>query len=447
MADASTIDENKGSQGELNTLDYVFFVIPDINGIPRGQIIPHEFVKEKMENGLYLPFGALFMGPYSEHAEDMDMFLTEKNGTWTADPSTLQVTPWSDHKSRTTGMVLCDLTGEGVAEGADTRQMVKRLLDKLWNDHSLILKSAFEFEFNVFKMDDGTPLGSNHERYLDLRSVQPEMDVLLELHQELQQAGIHITAMAPELGAGQWELNVEPSEGLTSADLAFHVRNAVKVFFRRRRFEATFMTVPQLGPFNNLHFNHSLWTADGQNVMKDDVKDNAISELALRWNAGLLRHARALTALCCPTVNCYRSLEFSDDYSSRADWSVENRDTMTRFKVAKGNVFLESRLGTGPVSSYLLIAAHLVAGMSGLEQEVTSPPPRDPTAQLLPASLDEALHALEKDDVMKEGLGQRFVSNYVTAKRYCEVKPYAELACDSDEEKLQYERRKFITSF
>ncbi|KAK7108153.1 lengsin-like [Littorina saxatilis] len=450
MAKALTLDEKKGAKGELDNLDYVYFAIPDINGIPRGQVIPRKFVKKKTEKGLDLSFATLYMGPNSEYVPDMDIYKNLKNGTWMADPSTLQVTPWSDHNSRTTGMVLCELTGEGVDEDADTRQLVKRLLDKLRDDFGLILKSAFEFEFSVYKMDDGTPLGSKHDQYLDLRSVQPDMDLLLELHEEMQQAGIDLTALASEMGAGQWEVNVEPSDGLAAADLAFHIKNAIKVFFRRRGYEATFMAVPQMGVctiLNMLHFNHSLWTPDGNNAMKDDVKDNAVSELALRWNAGLLRHGAAMKALCCPTVNCYRTYVYSDTCSARADWSVECRDTMIRCKVTNGNVYLESRLGSGPASPYLLMAAHLVAGMSGLQQEVTSPPPKDAEhAQVLPPSLDEALHALEKDDVMEEGLGKTFVSNYVTVKRHYEVIPYAKLSHESDAEKLEFERQKYFTT-
>ena len=67
-------------------------------------------------------------------------------------------------------------------------------------------------------------------------------------------------------------------------------------------------------------------------------------------------------------------------------------------------------------------------------------------AKKLPSSLDEALSALEKDGVMKQGLGHQFVRNYVTAKRHYEVLPYAETVFESDEQKLQYERKKYLSS-
>ena len=64
----------------------------------------------------------------------------------------------------------------------------------------------------------------------------------------------------------------------------------------------------------------------------------SISSLALRWNAGLLRHAAAMTALCCPTVNCYRRLNTSGNPSHRT-WSLDNRNALNRFKVSQcGNI-------------------------------------------------------------------------------------------------------------
>ena len=92
------------------------------------------------------------------------------------------------------------------------------------------------------------------------------------------------------------------------------------------------MTFPKLGGAgNSLHLNHSLWTLDGHNAMKDE--EASISTLAQHWNAGLLSHAAALTAFCCPTVNCFRRLHLGDSYPSHITWSVENRNSLNRFKV------------------------------------------------------------------------------------------------------------------
>ena len=99
----------------------------------------------------------------------------------------------------------------------------------------------------------------------------------------------------------------------------------------------------------------------------------------------------------------------------------------------------------GAASPYLVVASHLVAGMSGLSRKLMSPPPMDTEhAQKLPSSLEEALLALEKDDVMKKGLGHQFVRNYVTAKRHYEILPYKETVFESDEQAMEYERKTYF---
>ena len=117
------------------------------------------------------------------------------------------------------------------------------------------------------------------------------------------------------------------------------------------------------------------------------------------------------------------------------------------FQTRGGNVYLESRLPSGVASPYLVLACHLAAGLSALAQELTSPPPMDVEhAQKLPSSLEEAFQALENDDVMKDALGPRFVSYYVTAKRDYEIKAFSEKKFESEEEKMEYERERYLIS-
>lgn len=86
--------------------------------------------------------------------------------------------------------------------------------------------------------DDGKVWGDGYKRPLDLRAVQPDLDTMYELVEVLQQAGLQVISMEPELGPGMWELNLAPEEGLKAVDVAFHVKNAVKIFFRRRGYDS-----------------------------------------------------------------------------------------------------------------------------------------------------------------------------------------------------------------
>ncbi|KAK7503269.1 hypothetical protein BaRGS_00005534 [Batillaria attramentaria] len=429
---------------DIESFDFVHFVIPDVNGIPRGQVIPKKSVKEKAEQGVDLIYAVLIMGPRCEYTLKIDELLKLNSQTWRPDLSTLIPTPWGDSGVCRTATVLCDLvTREGTVDELSTRHVVQRLVKRLKDKHGLTIRSAFEFEFS----DTGEPAGSASHQLYDLRATEPDLDLFYELCEVLAKAGLDVTDVTPEFGAGTWELNFRPREGTETADLAFHVKNAVKTFFRRKGYDATFMTTPKLNATScGLHFNHSLWSEDGRAVMKDGAKEHGLSDLALRWNAGLLAHAPAMAAICCPTVNCYRRMH-GIVRPSLATWGVENRYALMRFKTGHDDVYLESRLPSSACNPYLVLAAHLAAGLDGLEAEMTSPPPMDTEhAQKLPSSLEEAVQALEKDDVMVEALGKRFVSWYVTAKRDYEIRPFTETEFSSEEEKMKFERERYFVS-
>ncbi|PVD28512.1 hypothetical protein C0Q70_11100 [Pomacea canaliculata] len=433
----------------MDSFDYVHMVIPDVNGLPRGQVIPRRFVRQKLKTGVDLYYGVLMMGPNSEYTMKIEEYVTMENRNWKPDLSTLIATPWCDSGSRRTASVLCDLLKrDGTPDGLSTRGIVQQLLGKLRDNFGLTLKVAFEFEFFVMKEDTLEPLGGDSCQFFDLRRTEGNIDMFYDLCETLEKAGLHVMSFSSEFYAGQWELNFDPQDGIKAADMAFHVKNAVKSFFKRRGYTATFMSVPDdsLGR-SGLHFNHSLWTAAGQNAMVDDQRKDAISDLALRWNAGILKHARALTALCCPTINCYRRLH-RVACPSKNTWAVEHRTGMTRFRVSDNNVFIENRLPSSAANPYLVIAGHLAAGMAGLEAaEIELPPEMDlEHAQKLPVSLEEALDVFENDEVMLEAFGQRFVSCFVTGKWDGELTEYNLLWTAPEEKIIKFERKKYLES-
>ncbi|PVD28508.1 hypothetical protein C0Q70_11096 [Pomacea canaliculata] len=444
----SAVAEDTG-EINLDSFDYVHMVIPDVNGLARGRVVPKRFVRQKLSTGVNGNYSVLMYGPNSETTKKIEEMNASENRKWKPDLSTLIPTPWCDSQSRRTASVLCNLlTRDGTPDGLSTRDIVQQLLGKLRDKFGLTLKVAFEFEFVVLKEDTQEPLGGNTGHFLDLRRMESDLDIFYDLCETLEKAGLHVTLFSTESCPGQWELNFDPLDDIKAADMAFHVKNAVKIFFKRRGYTATFMSVPDGKEWTSgLHLNHSLWTAAGQNAMVDDQRKDAISDLALRWNAGILKHARALTALCCPTINCYRRLD-QVACPSENTWAVEHRTGMNRFKVENNNVYLESRLPSAAANPYLAIAGHLAAGMAGLEAaEIELPPEMDTAnAQKLPTSLGEALDFLEQDEVMVETLGRRFVSYFLIAKRDLELDQYSLVSPDTEEEKIRHERNKYLVS-
>jgi len=173
---------------------------------------------------------------------------------------------------------------------------------------------------------------------------------------------------------------------------------------------------------NGQHFNHSLWSKNSkENAMFDVKQPDKLSAVAKQWIAGLLHHADSLTALCCPTVNCYRRLHtpFAPD---KADWGIDNRKTAFRVKtMSASETYVENRIPSGSANPYILLAATVAAGISGIKNKMECPPERQENERSLPMSLEDALVALEKDEVMVKALGEQFVKWFVKIKRELEI--------------------------
>ena len=143
--------------------------------------------------------------------------------------------------------------------------------------------------------------------------------------------------------------------------------------------------------------------------------------MAQSFLAGLLEHARALTAILNPTVNAFKRLG-GGLAPAVANWGPDNRAAYIRIPPERGpNTRLEIRIGDATTNPYLAIAALLVAGLDGIDRALRPPPPvtrDDPTAGApLPTSLDAALTALEDDKPLAESLGPRFTELFVALKR------------------------------
>src|SRR5262249_33649476 len=141
--------------------------------------------------------------------------------------------------------------------------------------------------------------------------------------------------------------------------------------------------------------------------------------------AGVLDHGRALSALTMPTVNSYRRLHSSGG-TSGATWSpnaivygANNRTTMLR---VPGPGRFENRAIDAACNPYLALAGLIAAGLDGVERGLDPGAPETGAASslgaaVLPRTLAEALDELENDTVLRDGLGEEAVAEFVAVKR------------------------------
>jgi glutamine synthetase len=260
-----------------------------------------------------------------------------------------------------------------------------------------------------------------------------------------------------ELGPSQVEAVFDATDALTAADNMVLFRNAVKMALRRAGYHATFMCRP---PFPNImssgwHLHQSLVDAGtGRNVFRREqpaqgsTADDAgftLSALGEHYLAGLLDHARGMTAFCTPTANGFGRFRPNALAPQSVLWGRDNRGAMLRVigECADEATRIENRIGEPAANPYLYLAAQIHAGLDGIERQLRAPPatasPYGGEAERLPTSLGEALATLRGDATLCAAFGETFIDYFVR------VKQAEQQRFDAAEDKDDFQRREYFS--
>jgi glutamine synthetase len=363
------------------------------------------------------------------------------------DPATFRVLPWADR----TGWMLCDAYfGNGQPVPLDARGLLKRQLTAL-AAKGYDYVAGLEVEFHILAVDPRyrrsagdagfTPppppvsvfeLGYQYLSEVRLDSIS---DTLEALRDGLTALGLPPRSMEDEWGPGQLEFTFAPMTGLAAADNAVLFRSAVKQICQRRGLLATFMCRPALpnSISSGWHLHQSLADrVDGKNVFAIDEDDGGgpLSSVGLGYVAGLLEHAIPALPFAAPTVTGYKRYRPYSFAPDRVNWGVENRGVLVRVQGSPGDTgsHVEMRSGEPAANPYLYMASNIAAGLDGMSRDLRPPAavdadPYGVDAPPLPASLAEAVDALEGDSFYRTAFGDVFVDYLVMLKR-AEVKRY-----------------------
>jgi len=368
---------------------------------------------------------------------------------------TLHALPWATNGKYRVGEVLCESCWmppyrDGVPQGACTRYVARTQLKRL-SELGYQLMSGFEAEFFMYRKDGiGAVTDRPMFKGIDIFSslILAEHDeVICSMYDSLSGAGVDVATLQTEYGPGQLEFATGTKFGVESADQMFTLKEAVKEIGVQHGWIATFMTRPadKQGCSSGMHFSGSLW-ADGKNVFHNPESARQLSAVGRHWAAGLIKHAGAMTALVCPTVNCYRRLHgpFAPD---RANCGFENRSAMVRVVASSPQMtYIENRLPSSAANPYLVLAATVAAGIDGLVNrlELPSGDTEEGRGEMLASSLSEALLALESDKVLCEALGEELIRWFVSVKRQVEIAKMAK-AKETTQDELEVEREMYFT--
>jgi glutamine synthetase len=269
-------------------------------------------------------------------------------------------------------------------------------------------------------------------------------DTLIDLRSEisliLAECGITVECHHHEVAtAGQCEIDFRFSTLLGTADNLQIFKHVVKNTARRNGKTATFMPKPLYGDNGSgMHCHQSLWKGDKPQFAGDGYA--GLSEMALHYIGGLLKHAPALAAFAAPTTNSYKRLVPGFEAPVNLAYSARNRSAAIRIPMFSTNPKLkrlEFRPPDPACNPYLAFAAMLMAGLDGIQNRIDPGPPLDKDiydlspeelkdVPSLPGSLDAALIALENDyEFLLKGdvFTQRLIDRWIEYKREKEIQP------------------------
>jgi len=409
---------------QVDTL-WVRFMFVDHAGIPKTKAVHRDGFERRARAGVGLAKGVLALDPSGMlHPESGLSPVGECR--LVPDLSTLVPLPFA----RSQATVACDMMEPDATTPWDgcPRSALKRVLGRL-GERGYGSLASYEAEFYVWGPEgplDRTPYAASF-------ALTTAADFVAELAETLEEMGVRPQQCHAEVGHGNLEISVGEAEALAAADRRVQVLEAIRGVAHRMGLETTMAPKPYLeGAGNGHHLHMSLYENDAP-VLFDP--SGALSGPGSGFVAGLLEHLPAVMAFTAASPNSYQRLAPGMWSSVYAAYGLDNREAAVRIaspvagaESATANVELKPMDVTA--NPYLALAAVLAAGMDGMDRNLDPGEPAsvDPATLSdeeraskgiypLPASLDEALDALERDRVLIEALGEPLVRTHLAVGR------------------------------
>jgi glutamine synthetase len=351
------------------------------------------------------------------------------------DPNTFELLPWRGDDTPVARM-FCDVTTlDGTPFAGDPRHVLRRQLD-LAREKGFSFYVGPDMEFFYFASDGGKPTAVPLDAggYFDLTTVDVATDLRRRTILALESIGIPVRYSHHEDSPSQHEIDLRYTDALTMADNIMTFKLVVKEIALERGVYASFMPKPLPGvQGSGMHTHLSLFEGD-ENAFSDPGDEAGLSKVAKGFVAGLLAHAREITAVTNQWVNSYKRLVVGFEAPVYVAWARNNRSALLRVPESKkgkpGSTRVEFRSPDPACNPYLAFAVILAAGLKGIEDSYELPPeltanlyemtPEERLAEgvaALPGSLEEAIACMEQSELVPQALGEHVFEWFIRNKR------------------------------
>jgi glutamine synthetase len=430
------------AQVQADEVSLIRFLYADHGGIIRGKAASAEALQARMVTGIGHTVAMMAMSML-DHLQPVEGMGPVGEVRIMPDPATFVTLPYAPGAA---AMVADLVQPDGGPWDACARTYLKQAIVELAG-HGYAAAAAFEPEFTLGRREaspDGGPdrlVPVDDSLCYSATGFHQAHDYAVELQRALQAQGMRVENYYPELGHGQQEMSVRHAGALKAADNHVLYRETVRGIAFRRGMWASLAPKPiadQAGNGCHLHLSLREMGPDGQPgepVFYDAADRYRLSETGYHFIGGLLAHLPALTALTCGSVNSYRRLAPQMWSSAHTVYGMDNREAAVRIcspmrDDPAGSVNLELKPSDSSANPYLALGACIYAGLDGIRRKLdpgeavnvdpatlTEAERRAAGAHRLPASLAEALDALEADELLMESLGDLRRRAYLAVKR------------------------------
>jgi glutamine synthetase len=394
----------------------------DLFGVLRAKLVPARAIKGMQKDGAGFAGFAAWLDMTPAHP---DLFAIP-------DPDSLIQLPWKPE----IGWVAADLWMDGKEVEASPRVALKRQLAKA-SRKGYRMTTGVECEYHLIT-PDGTELADGADTQAkpcyDQLALMRQYPVVGQICDAMLKLGWNPYQNDHEDANGQFEMNWDYDDALKTADKHVFFKYMVKTIAEEQGMRATFMPKPFSHlTGNGCHAHVSLWDRTGKKNLfetsRRDPRGLGLSPLAYKALGGIMHSASDLAAIFNPTVNSYKRINAPRTMSG-ATWSPNavtyagnNRTHMIR--VPEDGRF-ELRLMDGAANPYLMQAGVLAAVLDGIANKRDPGEPthlnmyeeghRAKSPRMLPLNLLDAIRQLDKNKVIREGLGDELVDAYVKLK-------------------------------
>ncbi len=402
----------------------------DLHGMCKAKMVPLSHL-EQMLQGSELFTGAALDG--------IPQFIHDEEVAAHPDPESMVILPWN----REVAWFASDLYLQGTPFEACSRNILKRVTAQA-EAMGYTFNLGIETEFFILQETENGGFAAISDRdtlakaAYDVPTLLHNYPVIDQLVTAMNELGWDVYSLDHEDAQGQFEIDFNYSDALTMSDRFTFFRLMAKEIARQHGYFASFM--PKLSSDrtgSGAHYNMSLANKEtGKNLFFDpsDPKGCKLSTLGYHFIAGILKHASAICAVTCPTVNSYKRL-VRQGAMSGSTWAPvyicygnNNRTNMLRIPLAGGRV--ECRAADISTNLYLGAAMILAAGLEGIREGLEAGEPHTENMydytldelktmgiQTLPRTLGEAVEAFASDPLSKAVMGAAMYQAYIDYKQ------------------------------